>query len=436
MKHFLPAFIAFVFVLPVALNAQDPMNYIYHPQWPGQSYPFGACTNATPGKVLHSCIAFSGEYAAGSDGLTNSFINNFYKGGFIDSGTIATQGSKLLPSNRLGGYAAYSLAYCWRMNPDSGKWSFGIAYRDRQTLYGKFSSDAFHLVFEGNRPFKGETADLSDTKLTYMHWQQLQFEAKFSAPDHKSDATIGFSVLNGQQLQEINIHKATIFTASDGTSIDADANADYYQSDTASSAFGSRNGSGSCFNFRFNAYLGDSASHYKSQFSFMVQDLGFIRWNGNSMVYAVDTNAHYTGVDASNVIINGGEVTGLPDSDSLIGQPSRAQIITFLPLGIRMRYILFTPGSWSGGIDARVWSYSEAQPQITLFGGWHAKNYCLNVNGGAAWGGYARLQFPVQVGWEPCKNFMLIAGTTNLLAYVAPAKTHGQGLYLNLSFAF
>ncbi len=400
------------------------MLYIYRPHWPHQA------------TGLNNSISFSGEYTAGSDALTNSFINSFYKGGYIDAETKAKQTSKLLPSNRVGAYAGYAMAYCWRMDPDSGNWEFTVAYRDRQSLYGKFSSDAFRLAFEGNRAFKGETANLDDTKLAYMHWQQLQFEAKFYSPDNKSDAAFGFSVLNGQQLQEVMIHKASVFTASDGSFIDVNAKADWFQSDTASSRLGSQNGFGSCFNFRFNAYLGDSAARYKSQFSFMVQDLGFIRWNDKSRIYTVDTNMHYTGVDASNVLINNGDVTGVPNSDSLIGEPQNGQIITFLPLGIRMRYTVFTPGAWWGGIDARAWSYSEALPQLTLFAGWHSKDLSLNVSGGAAWGGYARLQFPVQIGWEPCKNLALLFGTTNLLGYIAPKKTHGQGLYMNLSIAF
>lgn len=423
MKHLLKVVFAFVLV-SINLKAQDPMLYIYRPHWPHQA------------TGLRNSISFSGEYNAGSDALTNSFINSFYKGGFIDADKKAEQEAKLLPSTRIGGYSSYAMSYCWRMDPDSGNWEFAVAYRDRQSLYGKFSSDAFHLVFEGNRPFKGKTANLDDTKLTYLHWQQVQFEAKFYSPDKKSDAAFGFSVLNGQQMQEMNIRHGSIFTASDGSAIDVNTSAAYFQSDTSSSKLGSRNGSGSCFNFRFNAYLGDSTDRYKSQFSFMVQDLGFIRWNDNSMVYSVDTNAHYIGVDASSVLINGGTLTGVPNSDSLIGAPENGQIITFLPLGIRMRYTIFSPTSWWGGIDARAWSYSEALPHITLFGGWHTKDRCFNVSGGAAWGGYARLQFPVQLGWEPCKNIAIIAGTTNLAGYIAPKKTHGQGLYMNLSLAF
>ncbi|MEO5643195.1 MAG: DUF5723 family protein [Bacteroidia bacterium] len=423
MKHFLPLVFAFVLVCS-SLKAQDPMLYIYRPHWPLQS------------TGLHHSLAFSGEYTAGSDGLTNSFINGFYKGGFIDADKKAAQESKLHPSNRFGGYASYAMAYTWRMDPDSGNWEFTIAYRDRQSLYGKFSKDAFRMAFEGNRAFKGQTANLDDTKLTYLHWQQLQFEAKFYSPDKKSDATFGFSVLNGQQLQEINIRTGSVYTASDGSAVDVGANAAWFQSDTAHTKTGSKNGSGSCFNFRFNAYLGDSAARYKSQFSFMVQDIGFIRWNANSLVYAVDTNVHYTGVDASSVLINDGNFTGIPDSDSLIGEPSRGQIITFLPLGIRMRYTLISPASWWGGIDARAWSYGDAIPQITLFGGWHNKTLSFNVSGGAAWGGYSRFQFPVQIGWEVCKNFALIAGTTNIVGYIASKKSHGQGLYLNLSLAF
>ncbi|HET6990219.1 MAG TPA: DUF5723 family protein, partial [Bacteroidia bacterium] len=338
--------------------------------------------------------------------------------------------------NRIGIYESVSMAYCWRTNADTGKWEFTVALRDRQSLYGKFSDDAFKLAFEGNRPFVGRTAVLDNTSLIAMHWQQMQFEAKYYSPDRRSDAAFGISILNGQQFQEVNIRKASVYTASDGTAIDVTSSSTYFRSDTAAKSFGSRNGSGTCFNFRFNTYLGDSAARYHHQLSFMVQDLGFIRWNNRSEIYAVDTSVHYSGVNASDVLINGGQVTGIPNSDSIIGKPQHGQIIAFIPLGVRFRYTLLTPGSWWGGIDARAWSYSDALPQVSMFAGWHTKDFHFNINGGAAWGGYARLQIPLQVGWEACKYFSLIAGTTNAMGYIAPKKTHGQGLYMNLSFAF
>lgn len=400
------------------------MLFIYRPHWPQQ------------GNVFHNSISFSGEYNAGSDALSNSFLNTFYQGGFIDSTTKADEENRLLPSNRIGVYASYDMAYCWRNLNDSNNWEFTIAYRDRQAIFGKFSADAFKLAFEGNRHFLGKTAVLDNTHLTNMHWQQMQFEAKYFSPDKKSDAAFGFSILNGQKLQEINIRKGSVYTQSDGTAIDVASSSTYFRSDTASSNFGSSNGSGTCFNFRFNTFLGDSSSAYKSQFSFMVQDLGFIRWNNKSQIYSVDTNAHYIGVDASNVLINTGQLTGIPNSDSVIGKTQNGQIITFLPLGVRLRYTLITPTSFWGGIDMRAWSYGDAMPHVTLFAGWHTKDFHFNVSGGAAYGGYARLQFPVQVGWEACKYFSVMAGTTNLGAYLAPKKSHGQGLFMNLSFAF
>jgi hypothetical protein len=406
------------------LKAQDPMLYLYVPHQPNTHSP------------LHSAITFSGEYTAGSDALTNSFMNSFYEGKFLDSGMINTQAGKLLPSNRIGAYASYSMAYNFRPHADSGKWEFTVAYRDRQVLFGQFTDDAFLIAFKGNRAFKGETANLGNTHLTQMHWQQAQVEAKFNAPDGNSDVTFGYSAINAQQLQEINLHEATIFTASDGSALDVNTQAEYFSSDTNETKTGVRNGSGSAFNFRFNAYFGDTSKHYRSQLSFMVQDLGFIHWNESSLVYSVDTNMHYTGVDASQLIVNGGTITGVPNSDSLIGAPKHGQIITFLPLGVRFRYTVFFPGSMWGGIDARAWSYNESVPLVSIFGGWHSANHKLNIGAGAGVGGYARLQIPLQVSWHPCDNFGITAGSTNITGYIAPKQTHGQGLYMNLTFAF
>lgn len=419
----------FIFVaatfFATSLFAQDPMVYAYRSHWPHEA------------NTLRNSIAFSGEYTMGSDALTNSFVNSFYKGDFFDSTTKANQENQLHPTNSLGGYAAYSMSYTWRNHPDTTRWEFMVAYRDRQSLFGSFTSDAFKLAFEGNRPFVGINAQLAKTQLTYMHWQQLQFEAKYYSEDNRSEAAVGFSVLNGQQLQEINIREGSVYTAPNGNYIDVNNfYGSYYRSDTAKTNYGSRNGSGTSFNFRFSTLLGDSSAAFQHQFSFMMQDLGYIHWNNKSQIYTADTTVHYTGVDASDVILNGGTVTGLPTSDSLIGKPKNGEIISFLPLGLRFRYTLITPWPVWGGVDVRAWSYAGASPQIMLFAGWHSLNFRTSLTGGAAWGGYGRLQFPLQITHEFSKYFSLTAGTTNLAGYLAPTKSHGQGLYVNMSIAF
>jgi hypothetical protein len=382
------------------------------------------------------CISAYGEYAAGSDAITNSFLNALYQGQFIDSAMKAEQETKLLATNRLGVYASYGVAYSWRGNPDSLRWGFTIALRDRQSVYGKFSSDAFRLAFEGNRPFRGQTANLDNTRLTYLHWQQLQFEAKYFTPDKRSTATFGFSILNGSQLQEINLSEGRLYTASDGTSLEAAAKGSYYSSDTSNTKMLSRNGSGTCFNFRFSTILGDSASRFRHSVTFAVQDLGYIRWNDQSHIYNVDTSYTFTGVDATQIILNPDDIPGLPESDSLIGTPVRGQVITFLPLGICAGYTLATPWHWFGGVELRLWSYADALPQATLFGGWLSASERWYAKGGIAWGGYAALQVPLRAGWNPGSHFSISAGTLNLLAWLAPKSTHGQGAHLNVSYAF
>lgn len=406
------------------LLAQDMMNFTYRPHWPDH---YSSTQHA---------LSFSGEYNAGCDGVSNAFMNALYKGEYLDSSMKATEENRLLPSNRIGAYGSYGFSYSWRNRPDSLKWEFTLSARDRQSLRGAFTSDAFRLGFEGNRPFRGETADLSGTHLTYMRWQQLQFECKYYTADHLSEAAFGFSVLLGQQLQEINLREGKVFTASNGTAVDITSDASYYSSDTAHTKMFSRNGSGTCFNFRFSTIIGDSNARFHHQLFFSVQDLGYIRWDNNSLIYNVDTTLHYTGADASDVIVNHGNFTGLPDSDSLIGNPDEGQVIAFLPLGIRARYTLFTPWPWWAGVDLRIWSYADALPHVTLFAGWHDRSNKFNLSGGIAWGGYAGLQVPLQLNYNPCKNFGITVGAVNLAAYLLPEKTTGQGAFANLTFAF
>jgi Family of unknown function (DUF5723) len=425
MRNYFPLFLIGIFCLGSnMLQAQDPSLFAYRPYWPNHA------------SSTQHAISFSGEYMAGSDGISNSFLNHFYKGGHIDSAMKVAELNKMVNSNRLGLYAGYGAAYSWRNNPDSLKWELTLAVRNRQMMHGLYTADAFRLVFEGNRSFLGETANLSGTRFTYMNWMQFQFEGKYYSPDKKSQAVFGISALNGLQYAEMNLLDARIFTASNGTSIDATTKASFTRSDTSKQTGLRSNGGGVCFNFRFNTFIGDSTKKYKQQFFFSMQDLGYIRWKGNTQTYLVDTTIQYSGIDITDALLNPTELGALPSTDTIIGDPVIGDVIAFLPISIRVRYSFISPWKWHAGIDARLWSYADAIPHITLFGGWHTSNFKWNLMGGAAWGGYAQLQFPVQINWNPCKNFGVTVGSWNLAAYILPKHSRGQGAWMNLSFAF
>jgi hypothetical protein len=405
------------------LYAQDPASLAYASHWPSSD------------STQHS-IAFSGEYFGGSDGMSNYFMNRFYRGGFIDSSMKANEVKNMYPTNRLGLYASYGVAYTWRNNPDSLKWEFTLALRDRQFMHGLYATDAFRLLFEGNRPFAGQTADMSGTNFVYMHWQQIQFETKYHTPDKRSQAVIGISYLSGQQYNEANVKTGKLYTASNGTAIQADLLAGYAVSDTSRSGMFSNTGNGISFNFNFKSIVGDSASKFRKEFMFAMQDLGYIRWSANTMAYTVDTVWQYNGVNISNAILNPDSIASVPNADSIIGTPVKTDMITFLPISLRARYTITSPTSWMAGIDLRLWSYASAIPHVTLFGGWHTKNKKFELGGGIAYGGYSKLQIPIQVNWTPCKNFSAGIYCWNAPAYIIPKKTTGQGIWTNFTFAF
>ncbi|HLG04324.1 MAG TPA: DUF5723 family protein [Bacteroidia bacterium] len=405
------------------LHAQDPMVNAWQPWWPDAD------------TVRRHAITFSGEYSTASDALSNSFVQDYYQGEFLDSGKKARQEEMLISSNRLGIYNGYSASYSWRNNPDTLRWEFTAAIRDRKALYGKFSADAFRLAFEGNRAFEGSTADLGGSHLTYLHWQQLQLQVSYYALNKRSVASFGFSVLNGQQLQEINIREGKLFTASNGTSIDMTTDASYYSSDTARTRFFSNNGAGTSFNFRFSTYLNDSAP-FLHHFSFLLQDLGYISWNKNALIYNVDTSEHFEGVDVSDYILNPSDIPALPTKDSLIGAPSKGRVITFLPMGLRAQYTLFTPWRMWMAADVRAWSYTQSAPQFSLLGGWKGKKEKVFLHSGISWGGFTTWQVPFELHWNINSRFGVTLGTTNLAGYMLPEKMRAQGLYTNLTVAF
>ncbi|HEU4716187.1 MAG TPA: DUF5723 family protein, partial [Bacteroidia bacterium] len=364
------------------------------------------------------------------------FLNTFYRGGYISHDKIDAGKNHLLPKNHVGIYTGMSAAYTWRNKNDTVRWDFTVAFRDRQAIHGLFTDDAYRLVFDGNEPYAGTTLDLGGTHFTAIHWQQLQLEAKYFYPDGRSEIAFGFSLMNGTSMSEVSIDRGTLFTPTTGTSLDLGLTGSYYASDTASKKYFTNNGFGSCFNFRFSTFLGNPDGRYRHQLSFSVQDLGYMHWNSRSIVYTVDTTMHYTGADVSGAIINHEQVTGFPSADSIFGSKKVAQVITFLPIGIRARYVLLTPTPFWGGVEAKFWSNGDALPMVTIFAGWRNAKNNFNVVSGVSGGGYGKISVPLMLAWSPCRNFRIMAGCDNVAGEIAPKKTHAQGLFTNLSFAF
>ncbi|MCU0433529.1 MAG: DUF5723 family protein [Bacteroidia bacterium] len=396
-----------------------------------------------------------GGYSAGSTMLTNSFMNRFYKGGFIDNDLKAEARERQNQYNYLGGSAEAGYAWHWRTGwgkkrtdtiveillyiPNKTPRRYqqhNVTYRERFLLNAGFSTDAFRMVFEGNRPFYGDTIDLNKTRFTSLRFQELHYGIDFYNDRWPVSFGVGVSLLNGQNFAQVNLKDGYVFTDPLLSFINVRANALWQQSDTAQTGWGVTNGLGASLTLKLN---------YQFQDVFKVEtqltDLGAIRWNDKSMTYQRDTLINFTGIDISNAIIDPESVDGLPEVDSLTGLAQKGGITTWIPAAymVRVSSVMKNYHSLQWGWTMQGWTttgwYSDKpSAQHTLWGAYQM-GARLRAQGGVAFGGFARFQTPAEVALS-FKHVHLQAGTPNLLAWVAPGKTTGQGFWISLGYQF
>lgn len=430
---------ALIMLLAIAARAQDPFYNAGLPRL---------------GFERDYMSVFAG-YSVGSTMLTNSFMNRFYKGGFITNELKSEAIKRQNPYNYLGASAEAGYAWHWRTGwgkkrtdtiveillyiPNKTPRRYqqhNVTYRERFLLNAGFSTDAFRMVFEGNRPFLGDTIDLNKTRFTSLRFQELHYGIDFYNNRWPVSFGVGISLLNGQNFSRAYVKDGFVYTEPLLNYIDVRANAQWQQSDTAQSGWGVTNGLGASMSLSLN---------YQFQDVFKVEtqlrDLGAIRWNSHTLNYERDSLIHFTGIDISNAVIDPESVDGLPEIDSITGVARKGDLTTWLPAAyfVRVSSVMKNYHSLQWGWTIQGWTatgwYSNKPSAQHTFWGAYQMGARLRAQAGVAFGGFARFQTPAELAVS-FKHVHLQAGTPNLIAWLAPGNTTGQGVWISLGYQF
>src|SRR5690606_33153105 len=125
--------------------------------------------------------------------------------------------------NRIGGEWNTQISYYNFNDLKLGKnWGYFFQLKNRMYLDGNFSSDAFNLIFYGNKMYEGNTAKFNNTTAQFVQYQQatVGFMKTFSSSEENH--TIGFSLsyINGNRNSLFAAGSSSIYTAPDGNYLD------------------------------------------------------------------------------------------------------------------------------------------------------------------------------------------------------------------------
>lgn len=238
-------------------------------------------------------IQASGGVYQQSNAITNSFVNKFINGGFIDNDLKDAQ--SISTENNLFG-AGFNAGFNVMWAPDTlfGRTNYGltISLSHHDDLSTRLTGDLFNLIFRGNKSFAGETANLDLTGLRYQRFQQ--FSIGFFEKKTLSYVQVG--IVNGNQMIDLNLNEASLYTASEGESIDLFADGALRLSDTAQTSGIAMNGIGASLNFEVNIpILFANRPSKPSYIRFGGRQLGAIQWNKNTLQYSLDSTYNYDG---------------------------------------------------------------------------------------------------------------------------------------------
>lgn len=302
-------------------------------------------------------ISLNGGVYQQSNAITNSFVNKFINGGFIDEDLKADQDLSDA-GNRFN--AGYQFGLEARFVPErllgSDKYGWMASIYHTDDLSAQFNRDAFNLVFNGNSTYAGRYADLSDTGIRFQRFQQLQFG--FFEKSTLSYVSVG--ILTGTRFLELLTSNSGMFTAEDGGEIALNADGVFNVSDTSQTAPALFNGTGAVINFEINIPVPLKNQSSPAFLRFGGREIGATRWNQRTLSYNADSAYQYSGFI----------IDDLAALDNLNDQLNQV-VDSLLPAGTTGAYLLTTPGwvyaSWFSPLGSKFLYELMIRARINAF---------------------------------------------------------------------
>lgn len=377
-------------------------------------------------------IRFHGYYH--NQSLSNEFISLFYKGGHLDSTLKNEISDGLNDQNRIGAELNYGIKYKNHHSLLFGKpeWGWYAAAENISFYHGNFSKNDFDLLFYGNSRFAGDTISLSDLQFESFQYQKFTFGGF-----HKSNHSyIGISFLKGQNYNQLQLDKGDLYTAPLGEEISLDMNARFRQSDTLNKGWNAFNGWGLSSDLVFYLNVGKNRNvKFQNAFKIAIQDLGFIRWNENSLQTNLDSNYFFRGFEVADIFDSTSYNFSDRLKDSLKIDAAPRTFTTVLPFSFSFSKIA-DPNSGEklqGIYGVRMRAFANYKP-LFFVGLFYQPVKNLYMNLFASVGGYGGFRVGYSVSAKIIRNLHLSVSCTDLLGW--GKNGYGKDATLQLSYAF
>ena len=253
----------------------------------------------------NNLVKWNTKFNFTTNGLNQSFLNNFTQGGFISDNVK----NKWLDLSKENNIVYFELNNSISYQNKTKK--FGLEIADRNIINVSVSKDLIRLALFGNYNYQNQNLNISNTNIRLTRFQQYRFNYSFNYK--KLNVKTGLSYIVGNYLTSYNIKSGNIYTANYGSLIDVNYEMSAFISDTANLNPFANNGNGFAYDLLINFKLKDF------DIKAYMYDFGSIKWNPSSIMYNADSTFIFSGVEVDNI---------LNFNDSILEEYSNNEIFT------------------------------------------------------------------------------------------------------------
>jgi len=380
-------------------------------------------------------VSVNAEYELGSNGIYNSLLNKFIYGGYIDQKTEDASNNSMKTLNVMGTNMNYDISLFFGRK---SKYSYLIGFKDQRIFNSSFTKDFYQLVFYGNKPYLGETKNLSGSSINSLRFQELKLGFIWHKIDTTAKVGVSISILKGQQLFYIKAKEgSSLYTNIDGTELQFSSNFNMAISDTSknSNPF-SYSGVGASADIFFE-------TPYKSKIgkgsvlTVNANNIGFLHWFDNSVQYSSDSTFKFEGYHIDNILDLKDTTLAAINRDSIIKNTTNAHQESFnvnIPTNLLIinkirftnKFILGTGFRYLFNSNFKPYFFTDAEYEFTkkITGALHI-----------GYGGYSKLNIGLAFSYNSPSWFFRL-GSNSLQGYISPNNTYGQGAFISIAKKF
>lgn len=377
-------------------------------------------------------VSINGEYELGSTGIYNALLNKFLFGGYIDSSLKDASNNAMKSMNVIGASLNYDVCAFFGKHP---KYSYLIGFEDHRIFNSSFSKDFYQLLFYGNKPFLGETKNLSSSSINSLRFQELKLGFIWHKIDTTAKAGVSISILKGQQLFYIKTNEgSSVYTSLDGSELLFNSKFTMAISDTSklTNPF-EYSGIGASADIFFETpYV--SKIGKGSLLTVNANNIGFLHWFDNSVQYSSDSTFKFNGYNIDNLLDLQDSTLASINKDSIINVTTNARKESFninIPTNLLIinkirftsKFVLGTGFRYLFNSNFKPYFFTDSEYEIT-------PNLTSALHIG--YGGYSKLNIGLAFILNT-PSFYFKFGSNSLQGFISPKNTYGQGVFFSVA---